>query len=125
MRWGPISGLSCMIVAVCSIAASLAILVTSHNSPNDQWEFQPSVYLAVFTAVANHALRKAVVHGVAIAWWTRAQGNFSQRIAIRVRVAERSPKLDSFLRWLWYYNDRACLYSIRLGSCRWPPSAKS
>ncbi|KAK5173253.1 uncharacterized protein LTR77_001934 [Saxophila tyrrhenica] len=71
-RAGPLSGILAMLVALTSIVVSLAILVASDGAAVSSWEAQPSIYLAICTAVANLAMRYACLQGVVIAWWTRA-----------------------------------------------------
>ena len=44
LRWGPISGILCVLMAGCSMLASLAILVASHNAPTADWLYEPSTY---------------------------------------------------------------------------------
>lgn len=72
MRFGPLSGLFCICLAMASIIAALGILVGSRNSPTAEWRVEPSAYLAIFTAIANQSMRYACVQGVAIAWWSGA-----------------------------------------------------
>ena len=43
----PISGLTALIFVICSIFASLAILVASDGQPIESWQIQPTVYLAI------------------------------------------------------------------------------
>lgn len=72
IRFGPLSGLFGLVLAIASIFAALGILVSSRNSPVTHWAGEPSTYLAICTAVANQAIRYATIQGVVIAWWTRA-----------------------------------------------------
>lgn len=72
IRFGPLSGILGLLLAICSIFAALGILVGSQNSPVSTWAGEPSIYLAICTAVANQAMRYATIQGVAIAWWLRA-----------------------------------------------------
>ena len=72
IRFGPLSGIFCMCLAIASIAASLGILVESNGATVASWTAPPSTYLAVCTAVANLAMRYACIQGVVIAWWYRA-----------------------------------------------------
>ena len=72
IRFGPLSGLCCLCLAIASIIAALGILVGSRNAPVNSWTVEPSAYLAVCTAVANQSMRYAAFQGVAIAWWFRA-----------------------------------------------------
>lgn len=72
IRFGPLSGILCMLLAVASIVSSLGILAGSDNIPVTSWSSPPSTYLAVFTALANVSMRYAAIQGVVIAWWLRA-----------------------------------------------------
>lgn len=72
IRFGPLSGILGLLLAISSIFAALGILVGSQNSPVSSWAGEPSIYLAICTAVANQAMRYATIQGVAIAWWLRA-----------------------------------------------------
>ena len=88
-RFGPLSGLLCIFLAVLSLLVSLGILMGSRNAPVANWSIPPSSILAVCTAIANQALRCAgslvvkiavankmlrfaAFQGIAIAWWFRA-----------------------------------------------------
>lgn len=71
-RWGPLSGVFAMFLAISSVFACLGILVGSNGVAVTKWEVQPSEYLAIFTAIANLAMRYACIQGIVIAWWTRA-----------------------------------------------------
>lgn len=71
-RAGPLSGVLSMLLAIASILACLGVLESSDGAAVSSWGIQPSEYLAVFTAIANLAMRYACIQGVVIAWWTRA-----------------------------------------------------
>ena len=72
IRFGPLSGISCMLLAIASVFASLGILAGSNGAPVARWAAQRSTYLAICTAIANLAMRYACIQGVVIAWWVRA-----------------------------------------------------
>lgn len=72
LRFGPLSGVISMLLAIASIVAALGILAGSNNAPVSSWITPPSTYLAAFTAVSNLSVRYAAVQGVVIAWWCRA-----------------------------------------------------
>lgn len=72
LRFGPLAGIFCILLAISSILVSIAILMGSRNAPVANWTVPPSSYLAICTAVANQALRFAAFQGVVIAWWYRA-----------------------------------------------------
>lgn len=72
IRFGPLSGIFGMLLAVASLVASLGILAGSDRMPVADWTAPPSTYLAIFTAIANLSIRYAAINGVVIAWWLRA-----------------------------------------------------
>lgn len=72
MRFGPVSGILGMVLALASIIASLGILAGSDGQSVSNWSVPPSTLLAIFTAVANLSMRYAALQGVVIAWWVRA-----------------------------------------------------
>lgn len=72
LRFGPITGILAMFVAMTSLIASLGILVGSQGADTSSRIGEPSIYLAAFTAVANLSMRYACIQGVAITWWKRA-----------------------------------------------------
>ena len=72
LRFGPLSGIFCMIIAIASVMASLGILAGSNGVATAHWVAPPSTYLAICTAIANLAMRYACIQGVVIAWWYRA-----------------------------------------------------
>lgn len=57
IRLGPLAGLFSMVVALASIFASLGVLVGSNKAAVENWAIQPSIYLAVCTAIANQSMR--------------------------------------------------------------------
>ena len=61
IRFGPLSGISCLFLALASIFASLAILAASNGQSTASWETPPSTYLAIFTAIANLSVRYAAM----------------------------------------------------------------
>ncbi|KAK3050521.1 hypothetical protein LTR09_008160 [Extremus antarcticus] len=61
-----------MALAASSIAASLGILVAFDGAPVDTWSGEPSIYLAICTAIANLLMRYACIQGVVTCWWLRA-----------------------------------------------------
>lgn len=72
IRWGPLSGILGMFLALVGMVASLGILAGSDGVPVTSWTAPPSTYLAICTALANVSMRYAAIHGVVIAWWSRA-----------------------------------------------------
>jgi hypothetical protein len=71
-RLGPLTGFLAMLVALSSIVISLGILVASDGAAVSSWAIEPTVYLAICTAIANLAMRYACIQGVVVAWWIRA-----------------------------------------------------
>lgn len=63
LRLGPLSGICSLLLALASIVASLGVLIGSDGAPTHQWTAPPATYLAVFTAIANLAMRYACFQG--------------------------------------------------------------
>lgn len=72
LRPGTINGLIALFVAFSCVFFSLAILVTSNGKATKTWTFQPSVYVAIASAVANVAISVAYSRAIPIAWYYRA-----------------------------------------------------
>lgn len=64
----PIVGFAALCVAITCVFGSLAVLKVSNESPVDRWPIQPTVYLAIVTAISNSAIALA---------WMEAQPVFS------------------------------------------------
>lgn len=63
MRLGPLAGLVAMFLAMGSLVAALGVLVASDGRPVPEWyTAEPSIILAVCTAVANLLIRYACMH---------------------------------------------------------------
>jgi len=62
-RIAPLVGLAALLFAVLQIAASFAVLKASDGDAVVNWGYQPTVYLAILTAVSNKALSFAVIQG--------------------------------------------------------------
>ena len=71
-RIRPLLGLLAIAVSITSLLISLAILTTSDGDVVDNWYFQPTVYLAIATAVSNTALQCALCLAAPISWWNKA-----------------------------------------------------
>ncbi|KAK3054603.1 hypothetical protein LTR09_004332 [Extremus antarcticus] len=54
------------------IFASYGILRASHGDPVTSWKYQPSVYLAILTAMSNKTLAFACVQGTVVTFWLHA-----------------------------------------------------
>ncbi|KAI9869326.1 MAG: hypothetical protein M1813_000115 [Trichoglossum hirsutum] len=68
----PYLGLLAIVGVIACIAAAIAVLAHSNGSPIHHWAIQPTVWLAVISAIANACLHYALVEGAVIAWWRRA-----------------------------------------------------
>lgn len=71
-RFGPLSGIFCMLLAFAGTVASLGILAGSDGQSVASWAVTPSTYIAIFTAISNLSMRYAAIQGVVIAWWYKA-----------------------------------------------------
>lgn len=72
LRPGPLVGLAALLLAFLQILASYAILAASNGDIVGDWEVQPTVYLAVFTAFGNKAMAFATIQGGIVTFWSRA-----------------------------------------------------
>ena len=61
IRYGPVAGLAALFLAFCQIIASFLVLTLSNGSRIEDWRVQPTVYIAVLTAISNKALSFATV----------------------------------------------------------------
>ena len=62
-------GLAAIVVAIACLFVSFSILVTSNGQTSASWSFQPTVYLAIATAISNTALNGALAQAAPISWW--------------------------------------------------------
>ncbi|MCJ1437803.1 hypothetical protein MMC27_007190 [Xylographa pallens] len=70
----PWPGISALFGAILCVVASAVVLRSSNGTRTDLWPaenhtFQPAVFLALFSALANTLLRFALQEGCAITWW--------------------------------------------------------
>ena len=72
LRLGPLAGLAALLFAFLETFAAYAVLKASDGDPVTNWEYQPTVYLAILTATSNKALAFAVVQGTVVTFWLRA-----------------------------------------------------
>ena len=63
----PILGIMALVLSIVCMLASLAILLASQGVPINSWKIQPTVYLAIASAVGAGAVRYAHSHAVRIA----------------------------------------------------------
>lgn len=114
IRFGPISGIVALLTAACSILTSLAILLSSDGMDRNKWSAEPSIYLAICTAVANLAIRYACIQGVVIAWYALDS------------VIARSHSADKSLRWCralrGYVATKGLIAAMRLTYWLWTPA---
>ena len=78
-RWKyiPWLGLSAWFGAILATAGAVAVLSSSNMKPTDEWpsktiQVQPTVLLAILTAITNTFLRFAFSEGTTISWWKEA-----------------------------------------------------
>lgn len=68
----PWLGFGALLGVLVGIAAAVTVLVKSDERPVKSWSLQPTVYLAIITAITNILLHFALTEGVNVAWWKRA-----------------------------------------------------
>lgn len=71
-RVRPLLGVVALLTAITCLLLSLAILKASNGDPTYNWSFQPTVYLAIATAISNAALQCALSQAAPISWWYKA-----------------------------------------------------
>ena len=72
LRLGPLVGLLALSFSALQVFASYAVLKGSDGDAVENWKYQPTVYLAILTAISNKALAFAMVQGTVITFWLRA-----------------------------------------------------
>ena len=72
LRAGALSGLGALLIALALVFAAYAILKASDGQPTADWKYQPTVYLALFTAVSNKCMAFAAVQATVVTFWLRA-----------------------------------------------------
>ena len=68
----PWLGFGALLLALIGTASSVVILMVSNGQALSTWTWQPTVYLAIASAITNVALRVALTEGLNVAWWRRA-----------------------------------------------------
>ena len=63
------AGMASLIVSVLAMLASLLVLLISNQQPVKSWKIQPTVYLAIASAIAAISLRFAKTRAAPISWW--------------------------------------------------------
>ena len=68
----PLLGLAALGLTILCLFVSLAVLLGSHGQSEASWYFQPTVYLAITTALSNTALNCALAQAAPVSWWHKA-----------------------------------------------------
>ena len=71
VQTGPILGVGALLLALTGTLANFAVLKASDGDPTASWTYQPTVYLAILTAVSNKALAFAMIQGCIVTWWEK------------------------------------------------------
>lgn len=69
---GPLVGIAALLLGVAQVIAAFGVLVAADGDRVSNWKIQPTVYLAVLTAISNKALSFAVIQGTIVTWWLKA-----------------------------------------------------
>jgi hypothetical protein len=84
----PLLGLFALLLAATCALFSLAVLLASKDQPVSRWPVQPTVYLAIASAVSNTAIGFAHTQAVPIAWWYEAtKGSTLERLELQWRAS--------------------------------------
>ena len=65
------AGISVLVTVAC-IAGTVAVAISSHGDQTVSWKYQPAVWLAAISSVANFCLAAAFTQVASIAWWRGA-----------------------------------------------------
>ncbi|KAE8364918.1 hypothetical protein BDV27DRAFT_157399 [Aspergillus caelatus] len=68
----PLLGISALLGVLACLIFNITILLTSNGKPQNSWKIQPSVLLAISSAISTGLLRFALAEGAAITWWNKA-----------------------------------------------------
>ena len=71
LRVLPLMGLASLTFTGLQIIASYAVLAASNGDEVQTWKYQPTVYLAILTAISNKTLAFAAVQGAVVTFWLR------------------------------------------------------
>ena len=71
-RIRPLLGMLAITVTILSLMFSVLILVTSNGDPTATWKIQPTVYLAIATAISNASLQCALTIAAPVSWLYKA-----------------------------------------------------
>ncbi len=92
-RCRPVIGLGAVGLAIACLFASLAVLLASNGQPVTAWLIQPTVYLAIATAVSNTALSCALAEAAPISWWYKAiRGSNVSRLELEWQAGQGFPR---------------------------------
>ncbi|KZZ96387.1 hypothetical protein AAP_01160 [Ascosphaera apis ARSEF 7405] len=73
----PWTGMISLLVVILCLIFNIIILVVSNGMLVNKWGIQPSVLIAISTAIGNGLLRVAFVQGGMITWWRNAMSGCS------------------------------------------------
>ena len=71
-RAAPLTGIAALLLAFLQVFASYAVLRASNGDRITNWKYQPTVYLAILTAISNKALAFATIQGTVVTFWLTA-----------------------------------------------------
>jgi hypothetical protein len=85
----PVLPILSLLGVLASTVASLVILTRSHKQPLNEWGYgiAPSVYLAIFSAVANALTAYALASGLEVTFWRHCIEGRTVRI---IKTIERT-----------------------------------
>lgn len=102
----PLAAIAGLIIAVLGLVASLIILTASDGRPTESWLIQPTVYLAIVTAIANSALALAFHQAAPVSWWYNASRGRT------VRTLERQWQITNSFLCAILHSRHLCLLNI-------------
>jgi hypothetical protein len=65
----PVGGFGALLVSFLCIVGPIIVLILSNQQPVTDWKVQPTVILAIFSAIFNLAIVYALSQGAEISWW--------------------------------------------------------
>lgn len=78
IQWRPglrhfpwIAGIAIFITVIC-IVSTVVVVTLSHGQQIQSWRYEPAVWLAAISSVANFALATALSQATSITWWRAA-----------------------------------------------------
>ncbi|KAK5164274.1 uncharacterized protein LTR77_009968 [Saxophila tyrrhenica] len=128
-RFGPLTGLLAMLLALASMVASSGVLVGSHGADTRSWTAPPATYLAVLTAVANLCVRYACLQAAYFDYAVSLNVSMGSQLPTNWDHAgwQRAPLSDTVSHWSQVFNDTVPIGGNRTAPNNlWPlPSVKS